>query len=59
MKKIFISSNEMMNFNEIFRKNVTCDNIKSHQTSGLHPLFTKNNFEKNTAGVKLTPPQSF
>ena len=26
----------MIDFNEIFRKNVFYDNIKSHQKSGLH-----------------------
>ena len=37
-----------MNFNEIFRKNVTRDNIKCHQKSGLHPLFKNHNFGKTT-----------
>ena len=27
-----------MNFNEIFRQNVTCDNIKSYKKAELHPL---------------------
>ena len=40
--------NELMSFNEIFKKNVTCDNIKSDNKSGLHPLSGKRNF-------KLTP----
>ena len=35
-----------MNFNEIFRKIVTYDNIKSHQKSGLLPLSRKKNFRK-------------
>ena len=26
----------------------TCDNIKSHKRSGLHPLSSKNNFRKTT-----------
>ena len=33
-----------MYFNEIFRKNVTCDNIRKH------------NFKKNTGGGQIDPP---
>ena len=45
-----------MDFNEIFRKNVTCDNIKSHKKSSLHPLFRRHNIRKSTGGgVKLAP----
>ena len=33
-----------MNFNEIFRKNVTYDNIKSLKKSGFHPLSGKHSF---------------
>ena len=39
-----------MNFNGIFRKNVTYDNIRSHQKSGLCPLSRKHNFGKTTRG---------
>ena len=46
-KKIFITSNfklhNLRNFNEIFRDNVTYDNIKSHQKPGLQP-FSENTF---------------
>ena len=31
----------MVNFNEICRKNITSDNMKCHQTSGLHLFPTK------------------
>ena len=31
----------MENFNEIFRKDLTYDNIKSHKQAGLHPLSEK------------------
>lgn len=41
----------MVNFNEIFRKNITSDNMKCHQTSGLH-LFPR---KKNPGWVKLNP----
>ena len=47
--------NNSKNFNEIFRKNVTSDYIKSHKTTGLHPLFKRYIFGKTTGrGVKLT-----
>ena len=42
----------MMNLTEIFGKNVTYDNIRSHRKSGLHPLFRKHSFGKTTWGVK-------
>ena len=38
-----------MKFKEIFRKNLTCDNITSHKKSGLHPLSRKHSFRKTTA----------
>ena len=46
-----------MNFNEIFRKNVTCDNTKSDNKLGLHPLAKKDNFRKTT-GRQIDPPLS-
>ena len=51
--------NNLMNFNEIFRKDVTYDNIKIHKKTGSHPLFRKYIFRKSTAEVKLTPPSLF
>ena len=33
--------NELINFNEIFGKNVTYDNIKSYKISGLHAFSQK------------------
>ena len=38
--------NNLMNFNEIFRKNMIYENIKSHQKAGLDPLFRKYIFGK-------------
>ena len=35
----------MSNFNKIFRKNVTNDDVKSHRIMGLHPLSRKNRRE--------------
>ena len=43
---------------EIFRKDVTYDNAKSHQKPGLHAFSEKQIFGKTTGGVKLTPPAS-
>ena len=31
----------MRNFNEIFKKGMTYDNLKSHKRSGLHAFFAK------------------
>ena len=50
--------NNLRNFNEIFRKNVNYDNIKSHKKSEFHPLFRRYIFGKTTGGVKLTPTPS-
>ena len=44
-----------MDYNDILRKNVTCDNIKSHKKIELHPLSRKRNFGKTTEEVILTP----
>ena len=41
-----------MNFNEVFRKNVTYDNINCHKAVGLHPFSGKT---KEVRGVKFTP----
>ena len=45
----------MKNFNEIFRKNVTYDNIKSDLKSWLHLPSKIHNSGKTTGGVKLAP----
>ena len=44
----------MRNFKEIFRKDVTYDNIKSHKKPGLNPLSRSYIFGKTTGGIKLT-----
>ena len=56
--------NNLRNFNEIFGKNVTCDNVKSHKKAGLHLLSRKCNSGiirggGRGGGVKLTPPTLF
>ena len=45
--------NDLSNFNDIFRKDVTYDNIKSHEKPGFHPLFRRHIFRKTT-GVCIT-----
>ena len=51
-REIFISSERLRNFREIFRKNVTYDNnIKSHKLRGFHPLFIIYIFGKPLWGV--------
>ena len=42
--------NEVRNLNEIFRKDLTYDNIKSHKKPGFHPLFRGCIFGKTTGG---------
>ena len=51
----------MKNFNEIFRKDVTYDSIKSHKKPGLQPLSRRYIFGKTTGvGFNLTlPPPAF
>ena len=45
----------MNNFNDIFRKVVSCDNIKSHKNQGF-TLFQEGTFwEKNTGGLNWPP----
>ena len=46
----------MSNFNEVFREDVTYDNIKSRKKPGSHPLFRRNIFRKTTGRVELTTP---
>ena len=43
--------NDLRRFNEVFRKDATYDNIKSHKEKGFHPLLKRCIFEKT---VKLT-----
>ena len=53
----------MRNFNEIFRKDVTYDNVKSHKKPGLHPVSRRYIFGKATrgggGGGQIDLPQSF
>ena len=49
----------MMNFYQIFRKNLSYDNIKSHQKSGLHALSRKHNFGKITGRECQIDPTTF
>ena len=40
--------NDLSNFNEVFKKDVACDNIKSNKKAGLYPLSRKHMFGKTT-----------
>ena len=40
--------NNLSNFNEIFGKDVTYDNVKSHKKRGLYPLSRRCSFGKTT-----------
>ena len=46
-EEIFISLNNLRNFNEIFRKEKTYDNINSHKKPTVSPCLWKTNFWKN------------
>ena len=52
--------NNLRNVNQIFRKNVAYDNIKSHKKERLQPFSLKETFGRITevggGGVKLTHP---
>ena len=48
--------NDLRNFNETFRKDVTDHNIKSHKKANFYTPFRRYIFGKTTVGVKLTPP---
>ena len=51
--------NNLRSFDEIFRKDVTYDNIKSHKKARFHPLFRMYIFRKNTRGIRLNPLPTF
>ena len=57
-EKIFFSS-DLRNFNEIFRKDVTYENIESHKKAWLQPLSRGCIFRKNTGGVKFISPSLY
>ena len=44
----------MRNFNDIFKKDMTYDNIKSYKKPVLHPLSRKYICEKTSGGLKFT-----
>ena len=49
--------NDLKNFNEIFREDVTYNNIKSHKKTELHPLFRRYSFGKTTGdSIEPSPP---
>ena len=55
-KKLFTFLNNTSNFNEIFRKDVTYDNVKSHKKTSASPSLWKMHFSKTTnGGSNLSP----
>ena len=65
-ESLISSSKELRNFNNIFRKYVAYDNIKSHKKPEFQPLFRRSIFEKTTGGVgggggqiEIDPPSPF
>ena len=42
--------NYLWNFIKIFRKDMPCDNIKSHKKSGLYTSLENKNLEKTQCG---------
>ena len=48
INSLYILNNLRRNFNDIFWKDVTYDNIQSHKKAGLHPLSRKYIFRKTT-----------
>ena len=57
-ENFFISSEHLRKFNEIFKKDVSKDNIKSHKKPRFHLLFRRHIFRKTTGG-QFDPPQPF
>ena len=55
-EKFFISSEQLEKFYEVFRKDVTYDNIKSHKNQGF-TLSLEDTFLKKAqeGGIKLIP----
>ena len=48
--------NDLRNFSDIFRKNVSYDNIKSQKKSSPHPLSRKYICGKTTGENQIDPP---
>ena len=46
--------NDLRKFNEIFRKDVFWDNIKSHKKPGFHPYLEDTSFEEPQVGSNYT-----
>ena len=44
-----------MQFNEVFRDNLTCDNIKSHKNQGF-TLSQENTISEKLNGCQIDPP---
>ena len=53
-RKSFYLPNDLRDFNEIFRKDVTYDNVKSYKKVALHPVSKRCIFGKATGGNQTT-----
>ena len=51
--------NDLRSFNEVFRKDVTDGNIKSHQKPGFHALFKRHIFGKAIGRSQIDSTQPF
>ena len=51
-EKVFIFLNDTRNSNEVFKKDVTYDNIKSHKKSWFYPLFRRYIFRKAKGKIR-------
>ena len=58
-KKYLYLLNDLSNFNEIFLKDVTYDNIKSRKKTGFHPLSRRYILEKTTGRDPIDHAQPF
>ena len=58
MKMVDIEEENLQNFNEIFRKDVTYDRIKNKKKTELHLFSEKDIFGETTVGDKLLLPPS-
>ena len=50
-EEIPVFLNDLLYFNEMFRKTATYDNVKNHLKSELQPISRKQNFGKTTPSI--------
>ena len=57
--RLEVHLNNLRNLNEIFRKDVTYDNIKCHKKLEFHPLCRRYIFRKTTGEGQIDSPSRF